>query len=290
MQRDFSIIIPTYNRPLQLRDCLQSLTRLDYARELFEVILVNDGGEVPLDKVISAFCDKLDVSLVTQSHAGPAAARNTGAAQAKGKFLAFTDDDCMPQADWLSRLAARFVETPDQIIGGRTVNALRHNPYSTASQAIVDYVYAYYNTDPHHARFFASNNLAIPADRFSAIGGFDPTFRTSEDRDLCDRWLHHGNQMIYAPEIIVYHAHPLTLRTFWRQHFNYGRGAFRFHRMCVQRGSQAATPEHQFYLNLLWYPVLKKYGHRLPTLLIWQVANTAGFFYESIQSRRQAES
>src|SRR5919109_3753697 len=49
-------------------------------------------------------------------------------------------------------------------------------------------------------------------------GGFDTTFRTSEDRDLCDRWLHHAYRMIYAPEVIVSHAHPLTLRTFWRQH------------------------------------------------------------------------
>jgi GT2 family glycosyltransferase len=97
--------------------------------------------------------------------------------------------------------------------------------------------YAYYNADPSQARFFASNNLVFPADGFHALGGFDTTFRTSEDRDLCNHGLHHGYHMTYAPEVIVSHAHVLTLRTFWQQHFNYGRGAFRYHRARARRGS-----------------------------------------------------
>jgi GT2 family glycosyltransferase len=82
---------------------------------------------------------------------------------------------------------------------------------------MTDAVYAYYNDDPHQAHFFTTNNLALPAERFRAIGGFDTTFplAASEDREFCDRWLHHGYQMTYSPEVVVYHAHVLTLRTFW---------------------------------------------------------------------------
>jgi hypothetical protein len=105
-------------------------------------------------------------------------------------------------------------------------------------QLIVDFVYAYYNADPSQARFFASNNLAFPADRFRTFGSFDTTFRTSEDRDLCDRWLYHAYRMTYASEVVVSHAHQLPLRTFWRQHFNYGRGAFRFSRARGRCGSR----------------------------------------------------
>jgi GT2 family glycosyltransferase len=285
----FSIIIPTYARPRQLATCLRSLARLDYPRNRFEVIVVDDGNETPPEAVVASFCGHLDVRLLTQAHAGPAAARNTGAARAKGKFLAFTDDDCAPAPDWLQSLAARFARAPDCAIGGRTLNALPDNPYSTASQLIVDVVYAHYNANPDQASFLATNNLAVPADRFQAIGGFDAAFFpfASEDRDFCNRWLHHGYRMIYAPEVLVYHAHALTFRTFLRQHFSYGCGAFRYHKARARRGSGRFIVEVEFYLDLL--KLLSDSGSQirswrallLATLLVmWQGANAAGFLWE----------
>jgi GT2 family glycosyltransferase len=287
----FSIIIPTYARPRQLATCLRSLARLDYPRNRFEVIVVDDGSETPPEAVVASFCGHLDVTLLTQAHAGPAAARNTGAARAKGEFLAFTDDDCAPAPDWLQSLAARFARASDCAIGGRTLNALPDNLYSTASQLIVDVVYAHYNVNPDQASFLATNNLAIPADRFQAIGGFDAAFFpfASEDRDFCNRWLHHGYRMIYAPEALVYHAHALTFRTFLRQHFSYGCGAFRFHKARARRGSGRSTVEVEFYRNLLSLlrDMLSQVSGRralsLTTLLVlWQVANAVGFFWQGL--------
>jgi GT2 family glycosyltransferase len=293
----FSIIVPTFRRPQALTACLTALSHLDYPHESFEVIIVDDGGQVPLEAVVAPFSDCLDVTLHRQPHAGPAAARNAGAARAQGQFLAFTDDDCRPAADWLRALARCFDTAPDHAVGGRTVNALTDNPYATASQLIVDFVYAYYNADPSQARFFASNNLALPADGFHALGGFDATFRTSEDRDLCDRWLHHGYRMTYAPEVIVSHAHVLTLCSFWRQHFNYGRGAFRYHRARARRGSGVFRADLAFYGQL---PALLRGGLSrrrgaeallLTVLLgVWQGANTAGFWWEAVHPRPVAHA
>lgn len=281
-----SIIVPTYERPAQLRECLQSLTRLQYPRDRFEVIVVDDGGALSPAATVAPFEDTLPVTLLTQPHAGPAAARNTGMAHAAGAFLAFTDDDCLAAPDWLIRLAARLAATPDHIVGGRTLNALPQNPYTAASQVIINTAYAHYNPDPNHARFFASNNLAVPADRLRAIGGFDPTFTTSEDRELCDRWVHHGYRMTYAPEVIVHHAHALTFRSFWRQHFNYGRGAFRFHRARAHRGAGPFHPELRFYRNLFSSPFTQPSNQgmwRMAALLtVSQVANAAGFLWERV--------
>jgi glycosyltransferase involved in cell wall biosynthesis len=284
----FSIIVPTYRRPQRLRACLAALQHLDYPHECFEVIVVDDGGQVPLEAAVASCGERFNVTLIKQPHAGPAAARNTGAARAKGQFLAFTDDDCEPATDWLRALAIRFATAPDHAVGGRTLNTLASNPYATASQLIVDFVYAYYNADPSRARFFASNNLAVPADRFHALGGFDASFRTSEDRDLCDRWLHRGYRMTYAPEVIVSHAHVLTLRTFWGQHFNYGRGAFRFHRARVRRGSGCFGSDLAFYARLpafLGWGFSERRGAQallLTALLgVWQGANAAGFWWEA---------
>jgi len=283
----FSIIIPTYSRPGPLAACLQALTGLDYARERFEVIVVDDGSPTPPKAVVESLRDRLQLTLHLQRHAGPAAARNAGAMRARGKYLAFTDDDCLPAADWLEALTARFERPANHLIGGRIINAVPDNPYSTAAQLLVDYMYTYHNSHPNHAKFFASNNLAVPAERFRAIGGFDTSFSLAagEDREFCDRWLHYGYEMTYAPEILVYHAHGLSFRSFWRQQFRYGRGAFGFHRVRAQRtqkGIRLQAPS--FYLNLLRHSFSQgRCGRRLMLaglLLVSQGAITMGFLRE----------
>src|SRR5262245_53034156 len=244
---DFSIIIPTRNRPRQIDECLQALAELEYPRDSFEVIVVDDGSSKSPAAIVERFQSQLNLMLLTQANGGPSAARNAGASRAKGKFFAFTDDDCVPKRDWLKTLAARFALTPDHLIGGRTLNGLVRNAYSATSQLIVDIVYAYYNADASNPRFFASNNLALPAKLYREVGGFDSRFRTAEDRELCDRWRHHQLPMTYAQEVIVYHAHVLTAGSFLEQHFGYGRGAFLFHQVRRQRGSGHFAEELAFY-------------------------------------------
>ncbi len=282
----FSIIVPSYNRPEQLKECLESFCRLDYPRERFEVIVTDDGSKKPLTPMVAGFQKQLDVTLIRQENAGPAAARNTGVSHARGEFLAFTDDDCTASSDWLQTLAVRF-DTPDCIVGGRTVNAIRRNPYSAASLIIRDAVYNYYNADRGQGRFIASNNMALPAGHFRAIGGFNTKFRTSEDREICSRWLSHGYRIIYAPEALIFHAHALTFRTFCKQYFNYGRGAFRYHRIRAKRKSGKMQSAMKFHSQLPW--LLKEPMSAIPPaqapiitmlLIIWEFANAAGFFYE----------
>ena len=283
----FSIVVPTHNRPGQLVGCMQALAHLHYPRDCFEAIVVDDGGETRPDEVVASFRDQLDATLLRQPHAGPATARNTGAMRARGTFLAFTDDDCRPAPDWLKTFAVRFAKDPDCVIGGRTINALPDNPYSSASQHLIDYLYSYYNGDPVRARFLTSNNLTLAAARFRALGGFDTTFpgAAAEDREFCDRWLSHGYRMTYAPEAVVGHAHALTFRAFWRQHFWYGRGAFCFHRIRARRGAGGIRIEPlAFYRNLLRYPFSHTRGAQallLASLFVGtQVANAAGYFWE----------
>ena len=74
----FSVIIPTYARPGLLAGCLESLTRMDYPRSRFEVLVVDDGGDVSLEQVIDRVRNQLEVKLLRQDHLGPAAARNRG--------------------------------------------------------------------------------------------------------------------------------------------------------------------------------------------------------------------
>lgn len=285
----FSIVIPTYNRPDRLVNCLQSIANLDFPRDRFEVIVVDDGSQDPMEPVASPFHTLLNLTLIRQPNAGPANARNNGAAHAKGTYLVFTDDDCMPTATWLRALEQEFSKAPNCLIGGRTLNALPQNLYSTTSQLLIDYLYSHYNSTTNTPNFFASNNFALPTQAFHKLGGFDTSFplAAGEDREFCDRWLQHGYCMSYAPEMQIQHAHMLSLRAFWRQHFNYGRGAFCFHTVRAQRQSERIKVEPiTFYIDLLTYPFRhapanQKLGIAL-LLFVSQVANVAGFFWERL--------
>jgi hypothetical protein len=115
-------------------------------------------------------------------------------------------------------------------------------------------------------------------------GGGDAcwTRAAGEDRDLCDRLIARGYRLIYAPDALVRHAHPLTLRTFWQQHFNYGRGAYRLHQLRARRDARGICVEPlAFYLRMLGYPFARTRGREgafLAALLaIAQAANAAGW-------------
>jgi glycosyltransferase involved in cell wall biosynthesis len=289
----FSVIVPTYGRAAQLTTCLRALAHLDYPRDRFEVIVVDDGSDPPAELPLPESYGSLRLSLLRVPHAGPGAARNIGAAHARGRFLAFVDDDCACAPDWLGTLATRFAAAPDHAIGGQTLNALPANLYAAASQLLHAYIYSYYNADPSAARFFASNNFGVPSASFRAIGGFNATFGTvpSEDREFCDRWRRHGYRMTYAPEVIVYHARALTFRGFWKQHFGYGCGAFYFHTLRAHiSGERFKLEPGSFYLNLLRRPLAGGHGRRatiLTALLaLTQIANAAGFFWTKVRARR----
>ena len=286
VQPFFSIVIPTYNRPERLANCLKAIAHLDYPGDRFEVIVVDDGSKTPLDSVVTPLQEKIQVKLLKQANAGPAAARNRGASEARGEFIAFTDDDCQPLPDWLTQFANSLATAPQAMVGGKTINALADNPFSTASQELIDYLYEYYNPAKGKKAFFASNNIALPKSGFDSLGGFDVSFplAAAEDRDFCDRW-EAEYPMVYNPQAQINHYHNLTIKSFWRQHFGYGRGAFCFHQLRAQRVAKEIEVEPlSFYFDLLFYPFSKTAKHPKIFLsglfFLSQVANFLGFFWE----------
>jgi glycosyltransferase involved in cell wall biosynthesis len=287
----FSVILPTRDRPASLARCLDALVAQTVERDRFEVLVVDDGSRRHPEDIVAARNGALDIRLLAQENAGPAAARNAGAKQARGRVLAFTDDDCAPASGWLAALEHAFEKTPDHMIGGHTENRVERNAYSDVSQSLVSYLYEYYN-DGQGVRFLTSNNMAVPAARFRALGGFSARFprAAAEDRDLCERWVRAGLAMGFAPDAVVEHHHVLTLRTFWNQHFNYGRGAHGFHAARATRGYGRLRVEPlRFYFGLLRYPLVRDRSvrgvHHAALMALTQVANAAGFFYEALVGR-----
>jgi glycosyltransferase involved in cell wall biosynthesis len=264
-----SIVVPTFARPAQLRRCLDGIARLEAATFTFEVVVVDDGGPEPLDTLIASYAEGLDVRLIRQSRAGPAAARNAGVALARGPFLAFIDDDCAPAPGWLSAFVREIERDDRRLLGGRVENALTENPYSTASEHISQFVYEYSRTGAALEPFFTTNNIALAADLFRAVGGFGTSIpsATAEDKEFCDRWRAHGLAFAHVPSAVVHHAHDLTFARFLRQHFDYGRGILAFRLIRRRRADSPFLPEPMtFYTGLVLSPM-----HRPSSVGRWRL-------------------
>ncbi|MDA0321587.1 MAG: glycosyltransferase [Verrucomicrobia bacterium] len=285
---DFSVIIPTCERPAALRRCLGSAVRLEYPRDRVEVIVVNDGGSHTIENVVDEFASGATIRVYHRENGGPAAARNTGMGEARGRHLVFLDDDCEVSADALNELTALFRCHPDALIGARQSNALTANACAALSQMVLDVVYEVYNPGPENTSFIASYFLAASADLLEAAGGFDVAFRISEDRELCDRWRSLGRGIVVADNIHVRHHHDLTLKGLWRQHFAYGQGAYAYHRRRASLGRGGLKIERGFYRALMAAPF--RAAHRRTALLLsllllyQQVANAAGYLYARLRT------
>ena len=283
-----SVVIPTHGRPGSLVRCLEALANQTLPKPEFEVIVCDDGSPEPVTEVVAPFAERLSVRLLQRERSGPAAARNEGARNARGRYLSFTDDDCVPALDWLERVVERMLRHPGHLIGGLIVNLLPDDPYATATQLIQSSVYDYYTQEKVGHQFFATSNLSVPADRFWLLDGFSERFTAAagEDYDFCARWQEAGFPTVYAPEVEIGHAHGHTLGSFWRQHFGYGRALLRVREgMARRRGRSGIELESpSFYRQILAYPLRhSEHGRAVRNaalVVLSQVATMAGALRE----------
>jgi GT2 family glycosyltransferase len=257
------------------------LAEVEYPRDGFEVIVVDDASAQPFPECES---NGLKVQWIRlNQNRGAAAARNEGAARARGRYLAFLDDDCLPAKGWLNELYQALEAVPGSAVGGRVVNGRSGNVYAAVNQAMLDEVYRYYNAEPARARFFATMNFAVPAAGFRESGGFDPSFRASEDREFCARWLERRLPLVYAPQAVVVHDSAPGWREFWNRHFRFGEGAYCFRRRHMTAGSRRVTLEPAgFYGRLVLSPLKSASGLRAVTTpglaCLSQFASGLGFW------------
>jgi len=283
-----SVVVPTKGRPRYLERCLAALGGAVSPAGGFETLVVDDSGGPEVERVAAAAPDGASVRVVRPRGTGPSAARNAGAFAAAGRHIAFTDDDTEPDRGWLAGLQRALDANPGCAAGGVTRNGARDDCAAEASQLVIAAVHAQFNRDPAAPRFFASYNVAFPAEEFRAIGGFDERFRYAEDRELCERWLASGHRFVHAPEALVLHMRRLTLRDFWRQHHGYGRGARAF-RDARERGPQRRADPAGIQRALLDAVVHSDApGGRLALagyLALSQAATASGFAREALASR-----
>ena len=258
-----------------------------------EVIVVNDGGEPEICEFAMHGADGIEIQWIHLPRVeGPASARNHGAARARGTYLAFLDDDCRPNPNWLKGMESALSSDQDCAAGGLLANAKGSGLYAAASHAVLMTAYRHHNPDGGEATFFVTANLAVPADRFREIGGFNPRLRASEDREFCERWIWNGYCLVTAAGAVVEHDQQMTFPGFWKRHVLYGKGAYRFRKIKAERTNTAIRLEPlAFYGALVTAPFRE--GFHFWTLwisllvVISQVASTVGFLSEWRRARKK---
>lgn len=252
-----TIVIPTYNRPQRLRTCLDSLLTLDYPRDFWDVIVVNDGGSTSFDALDDDILANLPIQLLTINNSGPATARNHGANQATGDYIAFTDDDCEVQSDWLLS-AVDVLQTEDvQAVGGRMINAYPDSISAETWQMYIEYLQTQLRTSDDQPLLLPSNNIMYHRATFMEIGGFNETFPlpAAEDFEIGYRLIACGYSQTLVHQMNVTHHHRATPLGYLNQHFRYGRGSYYMGKVMAQDERLLAVqlkqrPKGKFFLDL----------------------------------------
>lgn len=280
----FSVIIPTRNRPQALAHSLQSFMQLDYPAGDWELIVVNDGGADSFTAVSPETIAQLPVKFIEKPQAGPAAARNAGFRAALFPYLAFTDDDCRVTPDWLRQFAQGFATTGCDALGGQTLNPQPDQTGMQAAQFVIDFLYHHMRDRQGNALLLVSNNAAYRRVVFEASGGFDERFRlaAAEDLEFSHRLVRRGYRQQYYPPAQIWHHHQLSSWGHVRQQFRYGRGGYYFY-----KHERLANHEVLSGTAVAFYRALSR--HLRQSSLPWrvrgvvagaQIAYRLGVFYE----------
>ena len=199
-----SIIVPTYNGSKKIGHCLDALICQKYEGE-YEIIVVNDGSKDDTSQVVSRYPK---ARLVEQANQGPAAARNHGARLAGGEIILFTDDDCVPESDWIAEMVRPFQEEGIVGVKGRYLTRQKEIAARFVQLEYED-KYDYMQSHPY-IDFIDTYSAAFKKDVFWEAGGYDCRFPVAcaEDVDLSFRLSQKGHRMVYNPQAKVYHTHP----------------------------------------------------------------------------------
>ena len=212
-----SVVVATYNGSRTLKACLDSLQRLNYPD--FEVILIDDGSIDATPEVAKQFPS---VRYVRQQNRGLSAARNAGIAASAGEIIAFTDDDCRADEDWLYYLVADLLRSDFVGIGGHNFLPPEDSPVAAAVMVSPGGPAHVMLTD-REAEHIPGCNMAFYKWVLEEIGGFDPIFRKAgDDVDVCWRLQERGYKIGFSHAGFVWHYRRSTVKAYLKQQAGYG--------------------------------------------------------------------
>ena len=219
----FSLIIPVYNRPDEVRELLQSLTKQTFTT--FEVVIVEDGSQQTCEKEVDAYKDKLDIKYFNKQNEGPGLTRNYGAKKAGGNYFIFFDSDCLIPDAYMQVVKNALETSWLDVFGGPDA---AHPSFTPIQKAISYSMTSFFTTggirggdktvDVFHPRSF---NMGFSKEVFEKTGGF-AKMRFGEDLDMSMRIVEAGYKAGLIRDAFVYHKRRTDFRKFFKQVHNSG--------------------------------------------------------------------
>ena len=219
----YSFIIPVYNRPEEVDELLNSLTR--QTNKNFEVLIVEDGSSVPCKEVVDNYADRLDICYYFKSNSGPGQTRNYGAERGHGEYLIILDSDCILPEGYLAAVESELQRQKADAFGGPD---RAHDSFTNIQKAINYAMTSFFTTggirggkkkmDKFYPRSF---NMGVRRAVYEALGGFSK-MRFGEDIDFSIRIFKNGYTCRLFPDAWVYHKRRTDLKKFFKQVHNSG--------------------------------------------------------------------
>lgn len=239
-----SVIVPTYNRPDLIKNCVASLLALHYPK--YEIIVVDNApkDEATAELIRGISEDNPQVRYVREERAGVARARNLGMQAAKGTILAYVDDDVTIDPYLLVEIAQAFNATENvTCVTGNIFPLELETPaqflieeYGGYSKGFVRQIFDLKEHRPDDlplypytaGRFGAGANMAFKASYLRSVGGFDVRFQYGSDIEALFQVVVRGYRLVYEPTALVCHPHYREYRKLQKQLYNYGTGLTAF--------------------------------------------------------------
>jgi len=191
-----------------------------------ELILVDGNGNPKLKEM----ADRQGARYVYEPRPGIPAARNAGIASSKGDIVAFTDDDCFVETDWIKRIADNFRNDP-QLVG---LGGVDYSPPESSvlqkAVGLLDEVRGKPQSRLSIAQRMRNCNSAYRKRELLKYGAYNSDFYIGEDYELNIRLVKHGCKLAFDETLIVYHERVSSIKAYWKKFFNYGFWSFKIMR------------------------------------------------------------
>ena len=199
-----SVIIPVYNDRDRLALCLEALEHQTYPKDQYEVIVIDNGSDQPLDDLVSPF---QQVRLTHESQKGSYAARNHGLTLSRGQLLGFTDSDCIPVQNWIEKGVTHFLATQNcGLVAGKIELFFQQKDRPTAVELFDSRNFLQQQKYIAEDRYGATANLFTSKAIFEAVGPFNAQLKSGGDREWGQRVHAAGYLQVYADDVCI--AHP----------------------------------------------------------------------------------
>lgn len=222
-----SVVIPVFNDLERLKLCLNALENQTYPRDSYEVVVVDNGSDIPIDSTLTL---SPQVQVTQESRPGSYSARNTGILLSQGDVIAFTDSDCIPATNWIEKGVATLLSVPNCGLVAGHVKIFAQNPTHPTMSELYEMIFAFPQEENIKKKHFGMTaNIFTFRDVIEKVGLFNAQLKSAGDVKWTMGVYSYGYELVYADDVCVSHPARRFLREIYKQQVRVSGGYHDIH-------------------------------------------------------------